>query len=182
MVHDLNRQGIEKLVGKYDDVLTCVRRSQLERVEHRGPACRDVLRQLLLQTLTEMRRLLDQRVPERTRKFGKLLRTPIQNVARKKSATRAELDQINSLRRIQHAPHLLKLASQQSPKNGMNITRSVKIARLAEVLTGLRIVTKLGLVQTELHVSRERNRPVAANLICDAFAKRRSNSVTLAGA
>src|SRR5271169_3449112 len=105
MVHDLDRQRVEKLVAEDDDVLSRSRSSGLERIEHIRLPCRNVITQPLLQSLSQMGRLLHQRITQRVRELGKLLSRPVQHIARKQSATRAELDEINPLWRIKPAPH-----------------------------------------------------------------------------
>ena len=52
-------------------------------------------RQPLLQSLAQMRRLLDQRVMQRARELGKLLRRPVEHIAREQSASR---DRVRSRR------------------------------------------------------------------------------------
>src|SRR5271157_2177968 len=121
-----------------------------------------------------MRRLLHQRVPQHAREFGKMLPRPVEHIARKQPAPRTELDQINSFRRIKSAPHLLELPRQKPPEHGMNVARGVEVAGLAELLSRLRVVAKLRLVQTQFHVARERNRAIAANLVRDALPQAHS--------
>src|SRR5208337_2298320 len=135
------------------------------------PPCRDVVRQPFLQASSQMWRLLNQRVVQCTGEFGELFRRPIQHIARQQPASRTQFDHINSLRRIESAPHLLELPRQQPPENGMNIAGGVEVAGLAELLSRLRVIAKLRLVQTQFHVARKRNRPLAANLLRDALAQ-----------
>src|SRR5271157_6519673 len=121
-----------------------------------------------------MRRLLHQRVPQRAREFGKLLPRPVEHIARKQPASGAELDQINSLGRIQGAPHLLELPRQKPSENGMNVARGVEVSSFPELLTHARVIAELRLVQTQFHVTRERNRAIAANLVRDPLAQAHS--------
>ena len=116
-------------------------------------------------------RLLDQRITQRAAKFWKLLRRPVQHIARKQSSSRTKLDQINTRRRIQRPPHLFELPRQQPPKHGVNIAGGVEISRFAELLARARVVAELRLVEAKLHVARERNRPGAADLFRNALAQ-----------
>src|SRR5271165_1647791 len=170
IVHHLDRKRVEEFVAEDDDVLTSARRRRLDRLQNLRLPHRDVFRQPFVQASSQMGRLLNQRTVQRTGEFGKLFRRPVQHIARKQPASRTKFDYINSLGRIERAPHLFELPRQQSPENGMNIARSVEVAGLAELLSRLRVVAELWLVQTQFHVAGKWNRPIASNLLRDAFA------------
>src|ERR1035441_6527037 len=120
-----------------------------------------------------MRRLLHQRVMQSTREFRELLDRPIQHIARKQAASGAQFDDVDALWRIQREPHLLELPRQQPPKYGMNVARGVKVSGFAELLPRARVVPEIGLVETHLHVARERDGAIAAYLVRDALAQAR---------
>src|ERR1039457_1017257 len=173
IVHYFNRKRVEELIAEDDNVLAGRRSRRFERLEDTRSFCRQVLGQPFLQSLAQMRRLLRQRVTESAREFRELFCRPIQHIACEQAASGPQLDEVNALRRIQCAPHLLELSRQQPPKHGMNIARSVKVSSFAELLPRARIVAKLRLIETHLHVARERNGTIAANLVGNALAQAR---------
>src|ERR1019366_8418339 len=172
-IHHFYGECIEQLVAKNDDAFACRRSRGFHRIEDVRSFCRDVFGQPLLQSLPQVRRLLHQRVTESTRELRKLLCRPIQHIAREQAASRTQFDDINALRRIQGAPHLLELPRQQPPKHGMNIAGGIKVSGFAELLARARVVAKLGLIETHLHVARERHWAIAANLVGNALAQAR---------
>src|SRR5664280_1240996 len=120
-----------------------------------------------------MRRLLHQRVMQSARKFRERLRRPIQHIAREQAASGAQFDDVDALWRIHCAPHLFELPRQQPPKHGMNVARSVEVPGFAELLPRARVVPEIGLIETHLHVARERNGAIAAYLVRDALTQAR---------
>src|ERR1019366_1752237 len=173
MVHHLDGKSVEEFVAEDDHVFARRRSRRLERLEDMRPFCRHVLGQPFLQSSAQMRRLLHQRVTQREREVRKLLCRPIQHIAREQAASGTQFDDINALRRTQGAPHLLELPRQQPPKHRMNVAGSVKVPGSAELLVRARVVAKLGLIETHLHVARERHWAIAANLVGDALAQAR---------
>src|ERR1035441_9223133 len=173
IAHHFNGKRIEELVAKDDDVFARPRSRRFKRREDARSFCRHVLGQPFLQAIAQMRRLLHQREMKCAREFRELLCRPIQYIAREQATSGPQLDEVNPLRRIQCAPHLLELSRQQPPKHGMNIARGVKVPGLAELLARARVVAKLGLIETHLHVARERHWAVAANLVRNALAQAR---------
>src|ERR1035438_6747453 len=157
IVHHFDRKCIEELVAKDDNVFARARSRRFERLEDSRSFRRDVLGQPFLQSIAQMRRLLHQRITESAREFRELLRRPIQHIAREQAASGSQFDDVDAPRRIQGAPHLLELPRQQPPKYGMNVARSVKVPSFAELLARARVIPKLGLIETHLHVAREQN-------------------------
>src|SRR5258708_25934745 len=92
------------------------------------------------------------------KKIGELLLRPVEHILREQSAPRSELKQNDVLRRSKHARHLIKLARQQTSKDGVHVARRVKISSLAELRGVARVVTKFRIVEAQLHVAREGNR------------------------
>src|SRR5208283_3102298 len=70
MVHHLDRERVEKFVSENDNVPTSARGSRFDRIPNLRPPCRDVVRQPFLQATSQMGRLLDQCVVQRTGEFG----------------------------------------------------------------------------------------------------------------
>src|ERR1019366_3122349 len=185
IVHYLDGKRIEELVAEDDDVLVCRQSHGFERLEDTRSLCPDVLGQPFLQSIAQMRRLLHQRVTQSPRESRELLRRPIQHIAREQAAAGTEFHDVDALRRIQHAPHLLELSRQQPPKHGMNVARGVKVPSFAELLPRARIVAKIGLIETHLHVAREWHWALAANLVLDTLTQARfgtSAAFTVVGA
>src|SRR5271165_3055980 len=102
-----------------------------------------------------------------TREAGKLLCRPVEHISGKQSSTGTQFDHIDAIRRIESTPHLLELACQQPSKYSVNVTGGVEVAGLAELLSRPRIVAKFGVIEAQLHVTREAHRTVAADLIYD---------------
>src|SRR5579859_3489410 len=100
---------------------------------------------------------------QRTKEAGELLLRAIQYILREQSAAWAKLDQRDAIGRFKRSPHLFELPRQQSSENSVDIARSVKVTGSAELRGGARIVSKLRIVKTDLHVAREWNRPALAD-------------------
>src|SRR5579863_8657926 len=98
---------------------------------------------------------------------------PIEHIARKQPTARTKFNQLQPGRRIEGSPHFFELSRQQAAEHGVNIARGIEISSLTELLTAARVVAQLRLVETQLHVTRKRNRPVAADLIGNALAQKR---------
>ncbi len=173
IVHYVDGKRIEELIAEDNDVVPCRRRRRFERLEDTRSLCPDVLGQPFLQSIAQMRRLLHQRVIQSAREFRELLRRPIQHIAREQATARSQLKDIDAPRCIQRVPYLLELPRQQPPKHGMNVARGVKVSSFAELLPRARIVAKIGLIETHLHVAREWHWTIAANLVLDALAQAR---------
>ena len=54
----------------------------------------------------------------------------------------------------------------------MHVARCVEVSRFAKLRSIARVVAKLRIIETQLHVAREGNRSVLANLPFDFFAER----------
>src|SRR5262249_3919241 len=115
--------------------------------------------QRLLKPHAKRLRLFDEFVSQRPKERGELLLRPVQRISRKQSSSRTKLSNADALRRTHHAPHLLELPCEQPPKHRMHITRCVEVASLSELQCVARVISKLRIIETQLHVVRERNWP-----------------------
>src|SRR6266576_4874553 len=113
--------------------------------------------QRFLKPRAQCSRLLDQIVAQSPKEIGKLLLRPVQNILCKQPSSRTKLSNHDLNRRAQHAPHLLKLPRQQSPKDCMHVARGIEIAGFAELRRFPRVVAQLEIVEANLHVAREGN-------------------------
>src|SRR4029077_17317045 len=71
----------------------------------------------------------------------------------------------------QGPPYFLELARQQTSEDSVHVAGVIKAARLPELLGVARVVTQLGMVQAQLHVTRKRDRPVLTNFLFDDVAQ-----------
>src|ERR1700688_1485815 len=164
--HNLDRQGIKELVGKdygWRALIAARLQDRLSGFE--------VAAQSDLDSLAQSRRVFFQNIAHSPEEGGKLLFRPIQHILREEPAAGAEFSQQNVVRRPQHAPHLVELARQQASENRVHVTRSIKVARFAELRGIARVVAKLGIVKTQLHVTREGNRAAVPDFLFDLFAE-----------
>src|SRR3954447_19367760 len=114
--------------------------------------------------LAQCRGLFHQHILQCPEKLREFLFRPIQNVLREQSTAGAKFPQANPARRTQHAPHLFELPRQQSPEYRMHVTRCEEISCLAKLTRIAGVVPEFGMIETQLHVSRKRNRTVLPNL------------------
>ncbi len=103
--------------------------------------------------------------------FRKLLLRPGENVLGKEPAAGAEFENFNLGGRVQGPPYFFELARQQAAKDGVHVTRGVKVSGLAKLLGVARVVAQFGMVQTQLHVPRKRDGPVLAYFLFDDGAQ-----------
>src|ERR1700686_4411492 len=104
------------------------------------------------------------------KEIGKLLFCPTEHVLRKQAATRPAFNQVDAFGRAQHAPHFVKLPSQQSAENCMNVARRIEVPGFSELLGVSRIVTQFGIVEAKIHITREGNWSALANFLLDLLA------------
>src|ERR1700747_3080993 len=109
--------------------------------------------QRFLQLRAQRSPLLYRFVPQSPKELWKLLLRPVQNILRKQSSSGTKLSDHNPLRRSQHAPHLVELPREQTPKDCMHIARGVEVASLPELRGVPRVIAELAIVKAQLHVS-----------------------------
>jgi hypothetical protein len=105
------------------------------------------------------------------KEIGELLFGPIQHILREEAAAGAEFNHRDLFGSAQSTPHLVELARQQATENRMDIARGIEVAGLAELRGVARVVAEFVVVQAQLHVAREGNRAVLANLLLDLLAE-----------
>ena len=103
--------------------------------------------------------------------FRKLLLRPGENVLGKEPAAGAGFQNFNLGGRAQGPPYFFELARQKAAKNGVHVTRGVEVSGLAKLLGVARVVAQFGMVQTQLHVPRKRDRPMLAYFLFDDGAQ-----------
>ena len=120
-------------------------------------------------------------IPESTGKIWKRLPCPIEYVSSEQAAPRSEFYEVQFRWGAQRCPHFFSLTAEQASKHGVYVNGGVEVPRLAELFLCTRVVAKLRVVKTKLHVAREWDRPATGNLFTDFVAQRHGRSFVVCG-
>src|SRR5664280_1562883 len=110
-----------------------------------------MLAQGFLESCSQCRRSLLQRVREGSEEVAEFLLGPIEHIAGEKAAAWTEFEDFDFSRAVERLPHLVKLPRQQASEDGVNVARGIEVSGFAELFGVDGIVTIGRIVEADLH-------------------------------
>src|SRR5579864_5831218 len=163
---NLHRKGIKELIGEYD-----LRRIRTVAGTQFGFSGFEVAAESDLNPFPQGSRLLVQHITQSPKEIREFSLRPIEHILREQAAAGTEFSERDLFRRSQQAPHFFELPRQQAPEDRVHIAGSIEIAGFPELRGVSRIIAEFRIVEAQLHIPREGNRPALANLLLDLLAK-----------
>src|SRR5579864_1539144 len=130
---------------------------------------------VLFEAFTQGRGLLAESVMHGGKEAREFLCGPVEDVAGERTASGAEFEQDERIRRAEDTPHFCKLVRHEASEDRVDIARCVEIASLAELIRVAGVIAEFLIVEAHFHVAGEGNRAAGIDLLLDFFTQRFHN-------